>query len=286
MKKKSPTIKEPTESHSRPDIFGYHDYRDFLKDWLEYLKHTKPRFSIRSLAREAKLASGYLPMVLSGSRKLSEKAWSKIAKHIELNSQERTYFEILRVVADADTHEVRKEAFDRLQKFSSFQEANPNELEIYRYLTHWYYVAIRELALLPDFVAEARWIQSKLKGRPTLKEVEQALEFLVDYGYFEILPNKKVKLRERDINCDGGVFRLALTQFHREMLTLAADSLVETKREKRTIGGHTLAIPSKHYGKIKRILDNALKEVAALEPFDEEVDSVYHVTLAAYPVAE
>ena len=61
----------------RPDIFSYHDYRVFLKDWFEFRKQEGKGFSVRSVARDAKLGSGYLPMVLAGERNLSPKALAK-----------------------------------------------------------------------------------------------------------------------------------------------------------------------------------------------------------------
>ncbi|MBC7690263.1 MAG: hypothetical protein H7222_00710, partial [Methylotenera sp.] len=59
---------------SKPDIHSYHDHLKFLEDWLAYLKASQSGLSLRSLAVQAKLSSGYLPMVLSGQRILSDKA--------------------------------------------------------------------------------------------------------------------------------------------------------------------------------------------------------------------
>lgn len=272
------------KSTEKPNVFQYHDYRKFLSDWIGYLRATEPGFSLRLLARKSGLASGYLPMVLSGTRNLSEKAWKKISRFLHLTPRERTFVDHLRLAMDSDSHEVRKEAFDRIQKVEPYRQNNPKELEVYRYLTHWYYVAIREMVTLPEFKADPAWIQSRLKGKVPLKEIEQALSFLIEKGYIEVKPNGLAHLREKDIRCEGDVFRIALFQFHREMLGLAIESLAATPSERRTVTGHTVAIAASQYAQVKTILDEALSKVAQLENSKDQSDSVYHIALAAFPL--
>ena len=83
----------------------------------------------------------------------------------------------------------------------------------------------------------------------------------------------------------GGVFRLALTEFHQEMLELTSNALHETPTHERNIVGHTFTFPSKNFSQIKKILDKALMEATKLEA-DEPSDAVYHVTLSAIPVTQ
>src|SRR5690606_1478920 len=129
--------------------------------------------------------------------------------------------------------------------------ANPRELEAYRYLTHWYYVAIREMASLPGFRAEPRWVAPRLRGGVSVKEAEQALEFLREFGFLREQPDGSVALADKDIKCIGGVYRLALAQFHREMLALISRLLPRTPREERFVAGHTFAIPRSRFPELR-----------------------------------
>ena len=85
-------------SISRPDLYRYHDYRLFLRDRIEFLKKSKPDFSLRSLATQAGLAVGYLSMVLNDKRGLSSEAAARLMKPLGLNIQEVQYFELLRIL--------------------------------------------------------------------------------------------------------------------------------------------------------------------------------------------
>ncbi|MCB0405859.1 MAG: TIGR02147 family protein [Bdellovibrionales bacterium] len=272
--------------NERPDIFRYHDYRVFLKDWFGFLKKKRSGFSLRNLARRAKLASGYLPMILSGSRNLSSKALTKLTPHLGLNPQECAYLDALKELNDADSDAVQSRAFENLQRNRTYQAANPKEMEAYRYLTHWYYVAIREMATLPGFQADATWIQSRLRYRVALKEVQSAVEFLLAHGFLEKQASGAVRAVERDVDCFGGIFRLALGNFHRQMLGLAAESLESASRSERSVEGYTLPIQKKDFPKVAAILKSAFEQISKLESAKDASNEIYHIALSAFPITK
>ncbi|MCB0416850.1 MAG: TIGR02147 family protein [Bdellovibrionaceae bacterium] len=275
-----------TRDSERPDIFRYHDYRVFLKDWFAFQKKTRRVFSLRNLSRKAKLASGYLPMVLSGARNLSSKAIAKLTPHLGLNPQECAYLDALKDLSDAGSSELQTRAFELLQKNRTYQAANPKEMEAYRYLTHWYYVAIREMATLPGFQVDAAWIQSRLLFKVPLKDIQSAVEFLLSHGFLEKDASGVVRAVDRDVDCLGGIFRLALGNFHRQMLGLAAESLEVASRAERSVEGYTLPIQKKDFPKVVAILKEAFQQIGKLENSKDASNEIYHVALSAFPVTK
>lgn len=280
-------MKEPEGNmpHEKPDIYRYHDYRKFLKDHLEYLKTTQG-FSVRRLAKDANIAVGYLPMVLSGARRMTIKTLFRIKKPLHLTNHEGEFLELLVRVADSDLQEARLLALKKIQRFREYRKLNPKEFEAYRYLTHWYYVAIREMVNLKGFQPDPLWLKDRLKGRVPLSEVTKALNFLKEHGFIEISPEGRTKLPQKNVECVGGVYQIALSQFHREMLRLASESLNETTYEERTVMGHTLSIPAQSYLKISKILEEALDRVADLEKTEEPKEMTYQVTVSAFPLSK
>lgn len=268
----------------KPDIYRYHDYRQFLNDWIKYRKNTEAHFSLRFLARKSNVAVGYLSMILSGERKMLHETLEKIAKPLKLSVSEKSYLELLRTVAESESTLTKHEALEKLRRFRNYREVNTKEIEVYRYLTHWYYVAIREMVNLPDFKADAGWIQSKLRNKVSLKEIKEALDFLLDNGYLEKSPDGRIRAVEKELLCLSGVYRLALTQFHREMLELASASLDNSSVEERDITGYTLAIPKEKLEELKQICFAFLRQLSNLENKSLPADSVYHVAVAAFPL--
>lgn len=270
----------------RPDIYRFHDYREFLKSWLDHLRKTEKVFSLRALSAKAGLANGYLPMILAGTRHLSMKALQKMAPELGLSRPERSYLEILVQLGTSDSQAARMEALERMRKFRSYRELNPKEIEVHRYLTRWYYVAIREMALMRGFQADPRWIQSRLREKVPLKEIKEAVEFLISNGFLVVGADGSVRPPEKDIDCLGGVYRVALAQFHKEMFGLASRSIENTPSAERSIFGHTFAVDAGNFEKARAILAEALEKIRALGPGNPGPDSVYHAELAFFPLTK
>ena len=275
----------------RPDIYSYQDYVMFLTDWFAFRKASQSDFSMRWLAKQAGLASGYLSMVLSRKRPLAGAASAKLIPSLGLNASEVSFFENLLVLGNSDSHDARLAAFERMNRFQKFQKSSSREAEVYEYLTHWYFVVIREMAIMPGFRADASWIQMRLRFAVPLKEIKQALDFLLQNGYILMAEDGSVSLPEKDINCSGGIYRLALAKFHNEIFSLAGQSIENTPSAERNIQGYTCKLDAKRFVQAKAIVDEALlkiQELSALEKNESqlngETDAVYHLELALFPL--
>jgi uncharacterized protein (TIGR02147 family) len=272
---------------SRPDLFTYQDYRAFLRDWIEHLKAQRGRqqLSLRQLALEARVSTGYLSMVLSGKQALSAKALSKLLPHLGLDDQEQAFLELLRTIAESDNHAARMEALNRIQRFRAYSEKQPREAEAFQYLSRWYHVAIREMATLKGLKLEPGEIQRRLKSRITLKEIEEGLSFLVDHGFIKRGPGGAVSIPEKSTECFEKVHQVALRQFHREMFRIAGEALDDTPADERHVVGHTVAVSKETYSKIRELMETTIRSIAELTRSDRRADSVYHVSLAAFPLS-
>jgi len=278
MKKKAPK--------QRPDVFRYHDYRELLKDWLVFLKAGQSGASLRALSAKAGISTSNLSMIISGSRKLSHKAVLPLALALGLNQAEREYFELITTLGNSDHQQARLDAFERMNRIRSYRRANPKESNVFLYLTHWYYVAIREMSELPDFSLDPAWIQSRLQYPVDLREIEAAVRFLTENKFIETKPDGRVAPPARSLDCLGGVYRLALTRFHHEMLSLAGQSIEHVSSEDRRILGYTLAVEKDRFDRIQEVLSKAHEEIRAIAQEGGTGDTVYHVELASFPLTK
>lgn len=271
----------------KPNIQEYHDYLEFLKDWTEYLKEREKGFSLRKVAKEAGIASGYLPMCFSRQRKLSLKSFEKIKPHLKLSAKEERYLDLLRVIAESEVPKERVQALTDLQKLKDYKASHRSELEVHQYLSRWYYVVIREMVNMPEFNGNEEWIQERLRGRVSQKEIEEALQFLTKYGF--IIKNEKgqYSVAEKQLDCHEGVFKLSLGEFHRQMLDCAKLSIEETPREERLLLGHTATLTSEQFQKVQTVLREAIKDIESVDnkPQAQGME-VYHIELAAFPLTK
>lgn len=272
---------------SKPNIQEYHDYLEFLKDWVEYQKNVDREFSLRKVAKEAKMASGYLSMCFNRKRTLSEKAYQKIKPLLRITGKEERYLDLLRVVAESEDAKSRVNALTNLQKLKDYKQTNRSELEVHQYLSKWYYVVIREMVNMPEFNGQEEWIQERLRGRVSQKEITEALQFLTQFGFIKKSEAGVYSIEQKQLDCDEGVFKISLGEFHRQMLEWAKQSIDEIPRAERLLLGHTATLTPGQFEKVQSILRKALEELTSVDNKAQSSGAeVYHIELAAFPLTK
>jgi uncharacterized protein (TIGR02147 family) len=271
-------------SAGRPDIFGYRDYRRFLKDLFSYLKKREDGFSIRKLAEQAEISIGYISTVVNSAQPISEKALEKILPHLAMSPAERSFFKLLCIISDSKSQEERMEAVRRLQKFRYYKEMNTQDAKVFRYFTKWYYVAINELANVKDFRPDSLWVQGRLRFFVPLQEIDKALEFLFENKMISMQPDGTYKASAERIVSEGDVFSISLAQFHKQIFELSAAAIEKVPKAERSIKGHTFPISKEKFEEVKKILDEALEKVAQLSEADPNPTAVYHCSFIGIPI--
>ena len=79
----------------KPKIFDTHDYREFLKNQLEYWKSINPQYSFRAFAEKMGINSLTLLRIMDGKRNFTARTLPLFVKHLKLNQREIEYFELL-----------------------------------------------------------------------------------------------------------------------------------------------------------------------------------------------
>ena len=239
---------------------------------------------MRKLSIKMGMGSGFLSLVLSGARGLTDEAQVKLLRFLGLNRAEELFFKALRKLDESSLQEDKLEAFRGIQRFRNYKTKSPKESQVYQYLTKWYYVAIREMALQSDFQVDAAWISEQLLFKVSVKEARAALVFLEANGFIKINSDKKVEVPERQIDCFGGVYKLSLTEFYRQMFALAHESIGLVPSEERSVLGHTFSITEDQFGQVRELLKDVQKKIEALGGTDQKGTRVYQIGLQAFPL--
>ena len=78
---------------TRVNVFGYLDYRAFLKDWYRAHKIGRSTVSLRSFSKKAGFtSSNILKLVMDGHRNLTTESATQFAVGLGLNKQETSFF--------------------------------------------------------------------------------------------------------------------------------------------------------------------------------------------------
>jgi uncharacterized protein (TIGR02147 family) len=270
---------------ARPDVFTYHDDRLFLVDFCAFLKETQAGFNVAKLAKDSQLSKGYLSMVLSGERKLTQAALEKLMPHLNLSNSEQSYLMFLRELSHAKTQIEKARVIEEMQKLRSYQKTNPKETATYRYLTRWFYVAIRELAALPDFELDAKWIQERLIESVPLGDIEKAIEFLIENGFLTVGPDGKAFPPDKRIECLDQVFRAAMVKYHEQVFGLAIKHVPKLEADRKVLNAHMAAISQESFTQIKQLMGETLAKIIDIAGKDKNPEMIFEFSLLGFALS-
>jgi uncharacterized protein (TIGR02147 family) len=270
---------------NRPSVYDFLDHHSFLKAWMEFLKESKKK-GVRALGAATGVSPAALSLCLAGERNWTLKLMGKIIPHLELKKSEQEALRLLYIIGTTEDPNERLSTFDELRRLPGYAEKQRDSSTIYLYLRHWLNVSIRELVNLPDFKAEASWIAERLRFSPSEIEIERSLKFLIKENYIQKSANEKWSACQRHLDCQEGVFKLSLGEYHRQVLMLAQRSIEEVPRELRLIMGHTSVLDGEQKLKAEAILKNALAEIQKLETTQNNPDTLYQFELVMIPLSK
>jgi uncharacterized protein (TIGR02147 family) len=253
---------------------------------ISFLQEKEGDFSLRQLSKKCEFAVSYLPMVLSSKRNLSEASAEILKKPLKLKADEFSYLKYMLTMNDTSSREEKLETLKRMQKFNKYTSENSKELEAYKYLTKWQYVALREMVMLDQFKNAPEWIQNNLTFTATPKEITDGLEFLLKNNFIGKGAKGKLQVKDKMVDCFEGIYRLSLGEFYKQIFQLAIESIEAVPRNERLLLGHTFAVSNEAFDQINKVLTDALEKIREIEKKDVKKERVYQVNLTAFPLTK
>ena len=270
-----------------PTVFGYLDYRKYLRDWFAAKKAHNPRYSHRAFSRRTGQRSpSFLADVIAGRRNLTEDALPKVAIAIGLEEEDADFFHALVLLDQASSAREKNEAWARLSATRHFREARKLEGEGFRYLSHWYIPAVRELASLSDFCADPVWVARSLSPHITVDEARAALDCLKDLGMLVRSADGRWEPREVRVVTPHEVARLAVQNYHEGMLGLARGAIQRFPAEERHFLAVTANVPVALVPRLKAELNSMYDRLLELvDGAQEPADEVVQIHLHFFPLS-
>lgn len=268
----------------RPNIFKHYDPIEFIAELIGFLKTTKNQFNLNILSKKTGLSISNISMILNKQRPLTEKSFQKLVPMLSLSKDEKNYLNHLRLINQSDDQSIRIDSLNQIIKIAKAKQANSKDLMVFEYLTSWYNVAIYEMVNLIEFNMDPVWIQQRLIKRVSISEIERSIQFLKDHRFIGQDQNNKWVQLKQDLNCQGGIYRLSLGEFHRQIFELAHASIESVSREDRFIMGQTMALSAQDFENLKKIIQEAVSNMNAVNKNKTGKTDVYHIELAAFPM--
>lgn len=276
-----------SENTTRPEPWRFTDYRAYLRAMIAHLKAVQPgRFSYRYFSRRAGFSSpNFLKLVAEGDRNLSLDSVDKFARGLGLDDEERAVFELLVRLDQAADDAERNAVYARLRQWQA--RVGLIEADQYDLYSEWHAVVLREMVGLPGFREDEGWLGRALRPAVRATAVRHALGVLTRLGLVVRDGDGRLQQAERKISTGSEVQSLAVRNFHRNILALAARALDAIPRDRRHVSALTVPLTPAQYEAVCARVAAFRRDL--LEILDEEVEgprAVHQIQFIVFPVTE
>ncbi len=269
------------------DVFGYMDYRAFLRDYYAEKKATGRGFSFRAFSMKAGLGSpNYLKLVMDGDRNLTTEMAERFANACGLKGDSASFFCELVGFNQAKNTVERSEKYAKLTTYRKYRAAHQLDLAQAAYCSNWYLPAIRELAARKDFRDDPSWIARTLVPEITIAEATMALEKLLELGL--LVRREDGSLGQgTELVTTGDETRLVhVRSYHRTMITRSLDAMDEVPKEQRDISSLTLCLGPSGLKRFKERLQRFQNELLELSSLESDPQQVIQINFQLFPLSK
>lgn len=286
-------------------LFDYDDFRKFMQDYFEEQKKMRTVFSHRFFAAKAGFSSSsYCLNVIRGRFNLTPKSIEKLAKAMDFEPLQKSYFEALVQYNQAEQVDERENAWEQIQQIRKQIEFTHITTREQLYFSKWYYPIVRELAVSPswdgDFMKLARMVEPQI----TTEEAREAVKNLLEWGLIREVPsrrdarhsgvrrnrgdeNEEARYEETSQMLDASLIPpMALRQIRREYMQHAIGAVERKPRDERFAAFTTLAMSESSYNYAVEVLEEARKKIIARAANDLNVERVYELMVVAFPMSK
>jgi uncharacterized protein (TIGR02147 family) len=269
-----------------PSVYGYLDYRAFLRDFYSAKKLASRSFSYRAFSKKAGVASpNYLKLVIEGSRSLSPKMAERFAQAAGLDHDGSRYFVHLVGFNQAKLSTEKAQFYDKLAAFKSYRLAHKLELAHAAYYTDWFMPAIRELAASAQFREDPEWIADQLLPKITPLQAQRALETLVELGLLVRTAQGKLVQADALLSTGPETRGLHIAAFHRAMTQRAIESIDLVPAAERDISSLTMCLGRDGFLKLKERLQRFRRELLELSALEAHPEQVVQLNFQLFPLS-
>jgi len=268
-------------------VFAYDNYRKFLEDIYLQNKAVDRKFSLRFFARIAGYKSPSIFLeIIRGKRNLSSEGIARVAAALKLNAEEANFFYNLVMLSKAGDAEKRLQFTKEITKSRTYRKFHPLAESQYRFFKHWYYSAIRELVSLSGFIEDPEWIARNIVPAIKVPQVEQALADLIKLGLLTRNEQNRLVQANAVLTTPDEVSSVYISNWHKEYLKLAAESIDTIAREKRDISAVYFAFPKDRLKLIKELIHKFRKDVMEIAAQQSDQNAVFQMNIQLFPIAK
>jgi uncharacterized protein (TIGR02147 family) len=264
-------------------IFGYDDYRLFLKDFFSEQKSIRESYTQRYFAKKAGFSShAFCPLVIKGLRSLTGESIEKIIKALPLKNDAAEFFRTLVKYNQCASAEEKQELFGKLKELREGTKFSRLDRKAFPFFDKWYYPAVRALAAYSDWGNDYRKLAKMVLPPISMDEARTAVESLVASGMLVRESYGRCRATANKITT-AGIPAMVRNKNRREILQQCISNTESMTPQERYLAYTTLATSENTYKKITEYLDTVRSTVIDMVMADEHNEKVYELVFNVVP---
>ncbi|MBF0433526.1 MAG: TIGR02147 family protein [Fibrobacteria bacterium] len=267
-------------------VFEYLNYREYLGDYFAEKKAQHSFYSCRLFSQKMGFKSpNFMKLVIESQRNLTKDSVFKITKGLKFNKKEAEYFENLVFFNQSKSLDEKNFYLKSVLKFRKQTSPHKVEKEELKYFTNWYHPVIRELVCAVDFSGDYKKLGKSLIPAITADEAKRSVKLLVELGY--ITQEKgQYCLTSTNISTGPQIRSVAVSNYHREMISLASESIERFPAAERNITSLTLSLSKETSDVIVKKIEEFRKELLMLAEADKCANKVTQINFQLFPLSD
>lgn len=263
--------------------FDYDDYREVLKAVFEYRKETTPQFSYKALAEILGIDPAGTFRVLNKQRHLPARCVSRAIDFLGLTGRGAEYFVLMTSYGRERRKSARQEILKKALELRDVPRRQLEEQE-FSFLRDWWVVAVRCAVEVLEGRAVPEEIAARIVPAVRVEDVRAALDLLVKLGIAKKAQGGTLRIVDQHLTVDGEKGRLAVAEFQRKVLELAAESVDRFPREVRDLSTLTVTVDERAFEDIRGILKDCRRRIQARVGDVLQPDRVLQVAFSIFPL--
>ncbi|OFZ78906.1 MAG: hypothetical protein A2583_11925 [Bdellovibrionales bacterium RIFOXYD1_FULL_53_11] len=275
------------KSETAKNVKKFTDYRAFLVAYAQEKKQNSPAWSYGAWARMLGLkTTSSITKILNGEREAGSRVIEQMVAYFKFRDKDARYFRDL-----VRLHKIRSDARLAVLLMEKMGKEHPDatrrlmDERMFRVISNWYYLPLRELTRIPGFRNDPDWISKHFRFKVTARDIERAIHTFIELKILRRDDKGLLAVNEGQLDTTDDVTSEAIKRYHEQMLGNAREALRSQGVQEREFSGSCFAMRSGNVGAAKEMLREFKQKF--VRTFEETGgDTVYQVQLQFFPLTK
>ena len=265
-------------------VLHYLDYRQYLRDVMDWRKKHNPRLSQRAFAKSLGLppsSYSFLSAVIRSRANLSSRLRIRCGQLLQLSEKENQYFELLVQFNQAKEMEAKNHFYEQLSKYRGSLAHQLKQSQL-RFYSKWYYSVVWNYIGLKGKNFSLKRLGEEIHPPISREQAQEALELLQELGLITKIA-RGYKIVNTHLATPENIRSTAVRNYTNELLQLGLQAFKEVPASHRLYNTMMVHMSRETYQTVCQRIRGFQEELRHIIDRDQDEDRIYSLVVQLFP---